>query len=303
MKVSRIHTAIGSDIGNKRRNNQDNGLAALGVYVVCDGMGGGVGGERASGLAVKHLAALASKPARDRADIEATLQAAQDDTLELGDELGGVAGTTATGLVSPRIPSDDAEADGRLDPALWYVINVGDSRTYHLDRRPDGISVADSICQVTTDHSQRQEAIDSGLMLPEVANATIPRNIITQCVGSPDGIDPDFFAVDPVGRFVVCSDGLHSLVEEHEIGEICEANPDPQDTVTALITAALDAGGDDNVTVIVVDIDADEAQAGQSAETANPAMGSPKEPWHASKLDRGEDLGTISDITLDGLRT
>lgn len=291
MKASRIHTAMGSDIGNKRRNNQDNGLAALGVYVVCDGMGGGVGGERASGIAVKHLATLASKPTRDRSDIENTLDDAQEDALDLGDELGGVSGTTATGLISPYIPNDDDASSDRPDPNLWYVINVGDSRTYHLDRQGDGISVADSICQVTTDHSQRQEAIDSGLMLPEVANATIPRNIITQCVGSPDGIEPDFFAVDPIGRFVVCSDGLHSLVEEHRIGEICEANPDPQDAVTALITAALDAGGDDNVTVIVVDIDADDTDIPQ------------KEAWHASKLDRGEDLGTISDITLDGLRT
>ncbi|MDF7664290.1 serine/threonine-protein phosphatase [Bifidobacterium sp. ESL0763] len=285
MNAACIHTAIGSDIGNKRRNNQDNGLAALGVYVVCDGMGGGVGGERASGLVVKHLAALASRHTRERADIERSLAEAQEETRGLGEELGGVAGTTATGLIAPSIPGD-----GPIDATSpWYVINVGDSRTYHLDRRADGTCVAGSICQVTTDHSQRQEAIDSGLMLPEVANATIPRNIITQCIGSPDGIDPDFFAVVPTGRFLVCSDGLHSLVAERRIGEICEANPDPQDAVTALIAAALDAGGNDNVTVIVVDLD----DAGDNAP----------EPWRACKLDRGEDLSSIGDTTLDGLRT
>lgn len=275
---------MGSDIGKRRRNNQDTGVNESGVYMVCDGMGGGVGGERASALTAEQFKAVASKPVRSRQIIEAVLDAAQHDVYELGQDLGGVAGTTATGIILPARPADD----GSEQAPLWYVVNVGDSRTYHFDFDGQGRAVASSISHITKDHSQRQQAIDSGLMSPQMANATIPRNVITQCIGAPQGIKPDFYAVVPSGRFIVCSDGLYSEVADEEIATICQANPDPERAVEALIRAALHAGGDDNITVIVVDVWPDAPYG---------------EPWHASKLDDGEELETIGDVTLDSLHT
>lgn len=275
---------MGSDIGRRRHNNQDSGVNEPGIYMVCDGMGGGVGGERASALTAEHFKSLAREPIRSRQIIESALDAAQHDVSELGHKLGGVAGTTATGIILPARPADD----GSEQAPLWYVVNVGDSRTYHFDIDVGGNAVASSISHITKDHSQRQQAIDTGLMSPQMANATIPRNVITQCIGAPQGIKPDFYAVVPSGRFIVCSDGLYSEVADAEIAKISQANPNSQRAVEALIGAALKAGGDDNITVIVVDVWPDAAD---------------DEPWHASKLDDGEELETIGDVTLDSLHT
>ncbi|WEV67774.1 serine/threonine-protein phosphatase [Bifidobacterium sp. ESL0769] len=279
-----IRAAMGTDIGKRRRNNQDTGVNEPGVYMVCDGMGGGVGGERASALTAGHFKAIASKAVRSRKVIESALNASQHDVYELGKDLGGLAGTTATGIILPARPAKD----GSEQAPLWYVINVGDSRTYHFNLDEHGNAVASSISHITKDHSERQQAIDAGLMSPKMANATIPRNVITQCIGAPQGIRPDFYAVVPSGRFIVCSDGLYSEVDDTEIAAICQANPDPKRAVEALTRAALKAGGNDNITIVVVDV--------------RPSI-SCNEPWHASKLDIGEELETIGDVTLDSLHT
>ena len=108
--------------------------------------------------------------------------------LRLGEQLGGVAGTTISGVLLPTRVGDDAIcSDERC-----YIVNVGDSRTYHMRADGNGAWLADSLTCITRDHSERQNAIDSGQMLPDEANRCIPRNIITQCVGAPAGIQPDF---------------------------------------------------------------------------------------------------------------
>ena len=201
MTTGSIRIAMTSDVGLRRKNNQDTGFAQQGVFMVCDGMGGGKGGEQASQLAAQHFAQLAAMPSRTRQDIDDTLARAQHDILDLGDRLGGVAGTTCSGLVLPQDHADSAsarsaalfsDADDQDFSDQTYVVNVGDSRTYHLSPlthadapATDIIPVWDaaSLTRITRDHSQRQEAIDSGQMLPEEAEATISRNIITQCLG------------------------------------------------------------------------------------------------------------------------
>ena len=93
-----------------------------------------------------------------------------------------MSGTTVTGLIAPGRIERDAPGDVALEinPDMdWYVINIGDSRTYHMDADSDGQWDASTLCRITRDHSRRQEAIDSGEMLPEDA-VIIPRNIITQ---------------------------------------------------------------------------------------------------------------------------
>ncbi|KAB7790183.1 PP2C family protein-serine/threonine phosphatase [Bifidobacterium leontopitheci] len=285
-----IQTAADSNIGCRRRNNQDNYIAENGVFLVCDGMGGGVGGQRASGAAVDRFRLLAAQEKRNRETVAKAIDLAQSDVLGIGVELGGVSGTTVTGLIAPNRLVDDAPgrmADDNFDPAIdWYAVNIGDSRTYHMDLDDDGRWDPSTLCRITRDHSRRQEAIDTGEMLPDEA-AVIPRNIITQCIGDPEGIHPDFFAVAPSGRFIICSDGLHGEVDDATIAQTAAAAADPRTAVNELIRVALEAGGTDNVTVIVIDITGE--YAGQRV-------------WRASKLAQDEDLETVSDETLDTLR-
>lgn len=190
-----------------------------------------------------------------------------------------------------------SDADDQDFSDQTYVVNVGDSRTYHLSPlahadvpATDIIPVWDaaSLIRITRDHSQRQEAIDSGQMLPEEAEATIPRNIITQCLGDPDGIMPDVYVADLTGRFIICSDGLHGEVPDEQIAAIAAAHSSPQEAVDALVAAALDAGGTDNITVIVADMPLTEPE---------------HHAFSAFRLDEGEDIGAIEDATLQTLRT
>ena len=180
-----IEAGLNSNVGCKRKNNQDNALASRGVYVVCDGMGGGKGGERASAQVAACFSQLAEQPSRNRTSIEHALSQSQQQVLELGQELGGIAGTTITGVVLPTRVEDSVHEQA-IDE-YCYVINVGDSRTYHMRADAEGHWMAESLTRITRDHSERQNAIDTGEMLPDEANRCIPRNIITQCVGAPDG--------------------------------------------------------------------------------------------------------------------
>ena len=305
MNIGHLAAGLATDVGLKRRNNQDLGYAGHGVYVVCDGMGGGMGGERASARAIDHLQALTALSVRNRADIETVLMDAQNDVLALGQELGGVAGTTVTGLIlvhgdasgdktAAADLTETADDSTLLVPFntenLAYVVNIGDSRTYHMDARQDATGWdASTLTRITRDHSQRQEAIDSGELLPGVAESLIPRNVITQCIGDPDGIDPDLFLTDATGRFIICSDGLHAEVSgDDEIAEIAARYDDPQQAAEVLLQAALAAGGRDNVTVIVVDM---------------PVIAPARHPWSVTKLGDEEDIGNIADQTLETLRT
>ena len=290
MTIGRLSAAFVTDVGLRRRNNQDAALAEDGVVLVCDGMGGGVAGERASASAVERMRALASLDSRRRADIERALVAAQHEVLALGRSLGGVAGTTVSGVVLAG--GEVTTREGRVLSAehLAYVLNVGDSRTYHMDPMPDGSGWdAGSLIRITRDHSQRQEMIDSGELLPDMARELVPRNVITQCVGAPEGIAPDLFLADATGRFIVCSDGLHAeLGDDERIARVAAACDDPREAAHALVRAALEAGGSDNVTVAVADM-----------PVAFPA----RHAWSVTKLDDGEDIGNIADGTLETLRT
>lgn len=295
-----IRAASASDIGLRRTNNQDTSLCADGVYIVCDGMGGGVGGQRASSVTARWLGELASHAHRDRRLIARTLDQAQREVLAIGRELGGVSGTTVCGLICPSLPEGDADGSGSLHgpddegrPGDWYVVNIGDSRTYHIEADGRGGWDPSSIIRVTKDHSQRQAAIDSGQMLPQDA-WSIPRNIITQCIGDPDGIRPDFYAVQPRGRFIICSDGLHGEAGDESIATVASRCAGPEEAVDSLIQLALQCGRDDNITVIVVDV----TDAGGHGDGGTDGGGT----WRAARLGVAEDLDTLGDETLDNIR-
>lgn len=109
MNVKHIEVGLNSNIGLRRKDNQDSACAGNGVYVVCDGMGGGKGGKQASSDVAERFARLAELPTRDLDAIDETLILAQQEVLRLGEQLGGVAGTTISGVLLPTRVGDDGD--------------------------------------------------------------------------------------------------------------------------------------------------------------------------------------------------
>ena len=129
----------------------------------------------------------------------------------------------------------------------WMVFNVGDSRVY---RMIDG-----QLDQLTVDHSEVQELVLSGQLTREAARRYRRRNVVTRSLGSDlaDAIDSWVFPPTPGERFLICSDGLTGEVREEDIGACLRLVVDPQEAAEALLQRAIEAGGSDNVTVLVVD--------------------------------------------------
>ena len=129
-------------------------------------------------------------------------------------------------------------------------MNIGDSRTYHLSTQ--------SFSQVTHDHSEVQELIDSGQLDQARALSSRNRNVITRALGAGGGdqvVADQYLLPATVGdRFIICSDGLSGHVAESLIEMVARSVPDPRNAAQELVALALAAGGRDNVTVIVVDV-------------------------------------------------
>ena len=166
-------------------------------------------------------------------------------------------------------------------PDSCYVLNIGDSRTYHLSRGADGWD-PNTLYRITHDHSQRQEAIDSGRLLPQEA-LSIPATSSRSAWAIPRGIHPDIYAVDCSGRFIACSDGLHGEVDDAAIARIAARYDEPQEAADALVHVALLAGGRDNVSVVVVDAPSDTTDGVWQAVRAGRRRG--------SRRDRGLHAG------------
>lgn len=314
MTQFRIEGAAVSDIGLKRKDNEDSYIAQDGLYLVADGMGGGIDGRAASAEMIQQIERLAASPIRTRPMIDECVQNAQDALLSMGERQGAMAGTTLTGLVLKDTSTTDADEDA------WYVVNIGDSRTYHLQHGERGWD-ASSMVQVTRDHSRLQEVIDSGEMLPQEARRRVPRNIITQAVGSPDGVVADYFRAEIPGRFIVCSDGVYSELSPSQMTQIASENVSARQVAQDLVNAALDAGGHDNATAVVVDAllcpdgqqePSDLGTTGGSLGTGEPSEAEGTEPagadagepeWRSSILAGTEDIDTMNDSTLETLRT
>jgi serine/threonine protein phosphatase PrpC len=255
-----LEVTVGSatDVGRRRRRNEDCVLAEGSVFVVADGMGGHAAGDVASRLVVDAFRELALRDDLRAADVLAALRTANADMLQSSakhPEQSGM-GTTASGIVV-------VQAGGQPH---WAVFNVGDSRVY---RYLDG-----ELHQVSVDHSEVQELLDAGLLRPDEAMGYPRRNVVTRSLGHDPMPQVDLWVVPqhPGERFVVCSDGLTDEVGDDVIAEVVRAEDGPQRTAERLVEAALDAGGRDNVTAIVValargagvaDVDEDTSPRGQ----------------------------------------
>jgi protein phosphatase len=229
-----------TDVGRVRSHNEDGLIAGRRVWAVADGMGGHAAGDVASSLVIGRLHALDEADALRPTDLLTALAEASETVRQHGDEHPRSAGlgTTVTGLAAVEVDGEDR----------WAVFNVGDSRVYRL---ADG-----ELARVTVDHSEVEELVAGGIITADQARHHPLRNIVTRSVGGahPPAVDLWLLAPTPGERFVVCSDGLNSEVEDADIARLAAATPDPQDAAEALVAAALAAGGRDNVTVVVVDV-------------------------------------------------
>lgn len=245
MKPVDLHHGAATDVGLVRTVNEDSMLVAPPVFVVADGMGGHSGGDVASRMVVEEFARLADDydPGRGTEQVADAFSRAQARIVEYGDahrlaQPGWHAGTTAVVAVL-------VEDDGT---PCWLLANLGDSRVYRL--------VDDRLDQVSVDHSVVQELVDAGQITAEQAAVHPERHVITRALGSPAGHQPDFFLVPLAAaeRLLLCSDGVSGMIEDRVIEGILASVADPRDAADALVRAALEAGGRDNATAVVVDV-------------------------------------------------
>lgn len=230
-----------TDVGLRRAHNEDSYIARSPLFVVADGMGGHSAGDVASDAVVRRLDEAATGPFLDAEALEQALQLATDDIeiAAIGTELG--VGTTVTGAILTQ----------ENDQAFFTIFNVGDSRVYMLD---SGV-----LRQVTVDHSVVQEMVQAGMLHPDDAEKHPDSNVITKAIGFGAEPRPDYWRVParPGLRLLVCSDGLTKEMSATALAAVLAANPNSEAAATALVTAAVAAGGRDNVTAVVVDVRGD----------------------------------------------
>lgn len=227
-----------TDTGRRREANQDDFLALYPLFVVADGMGGHVGGEIASSSTVTRLKAIAAKGKVTPKSIERALSRAVADIASHPETTDEGTGTTVTGVFLELEPGRES----------WVSLNIGDSRVYLMREG--------QLDQLTTDHSVVQELIAAGRLSPEEAENHPYGNVITRAVGPSDRVAPDYVRVEIVDgdRFVICSDGLTKELTDYGIQHFLTQHPDPQGAVEAMMSAALENGGRDNITIIVLDV-------------------------------------------------
>lgn len=237
--------AAATHTGRRRDANQDALFAEFPLFVVADGMGGHIGGEIASASTIERLRDLAATGRVTPRSIEKALSRAVKDIASHPDTTDDGTGTTVTGVY----------LDTSGDDPHWVTLNIGDSRVYLVREG--------AIVQVTTDHSVVQELIAAGRLSPEEAENHPYGNVITRAVGPSESVTPDYVRLDvvPGDRFVICSDGLTKELTDYGIRHFLDENRDPAEAVSAMLEAALENGGRDNITVVVLDVQSSTAES------------------------------------------
>lgn len=227
-----------TDVGKVRASNQDQLLTADPMFVVADGMGGHNGGEVASAVAVDEMAKVETVSTVDEL-IEAVQQANREivDRAKLEPELRGM-GTTLVALVGMTVGERQ-----RLG-----VANVGDSRLYRVGD--------EELLQLTEDHTLVEALVRDGRLTREEALTHPQRNIVTRALGIDEKVLVDTWELAPVAgdRYILCSDGLFDELSTDEIHGVLREVEDPGEAAVALVEGAVESGGRDNVSVLVVDV-------------------------------------------------
>lgn len=231
-----LRSAALSDVGRVRRDNQDSGYAGQHLLVVADGVGGAARGDIASSVTVEAIRKLDVPPGNDGlSTLAATIHLAHDRLAEIAESHPDLDGTSTT--VTAAI----------FDGTQLLMGHVGDSRAYLLR---DG-----ALQQLTADHTLVQSLVDEGRITEEEARVHPHRNLILRAVDGVHEPEPDLFGV-PVqagDRLLFCSDGCAGVLDDAALTAGLAGEP-LDDVAARLVTASLDAGSSDNVTVIVADV-------------------------------------------------
>jgi len=265
-----------SDTGRKRRRNEDAFVVQPPLFAVADGMGGAQAGEVASRLAVEALADDDGATGGEGR----VLALIQEANRRVYEHQGSNSDTSGMGTtITVALVEDGGVAIG----------HVGDSRAYLVR---DGV-----VEQLTQDHSLVAELIRSGKLSPEEAESHPQRSVITRALGSDPDVDVDTFTVEarPGDVFILCSDGLTSMIGDEAILEAVERHRDDLDRAASeLVQLANRAGGEDNITVVCFEIVAEGAVADETAvmHAADPEP----EPATADDEDTLDELDHVPSI-------
>jgi serine/threonine protein phosphatase PrpC len=240
-----------SDVGRVRKGNEDAMLVDGPLFVVADGMGGHLAGDVASATAIETIQRRSEEqPPQAPSDLEGYIRAANQAIWEKAledNKLQGM-GTTCT-LVF-------------LDDATAHVAHVGDSRAYLLR--------SEELSQLTEDHTLVERMVREGKLQRDEAARHPQRSIITRALGVESDVEVDLstFEVADRDRVLICSDGLSSMISDDAIADILRSTDNAETAAHDLVEAALEAGGEDNVTVVVLDFLAEGANSAPLPRTA-----------------------------------
>lgn len=228
--------AARTHVGHVRDNNEDAHVAIDSVWVVADGLGGHHGGEVASEVGAQAAAGVLAEADDVAGAADLAVATAH---RAITDRAAGDAGLTRMGstLVTAALSADRSV----------HVASVGDSRAYWLD--------GDGLRQVTVDDNEAEQLVAAGVLTREQARTHPGQYVLTSCLiaGDDHSPQPQTYVLEGSGRLLLCTDGLTSEVDDIDVAALLGTGT-VEDAADALVAAALDRGGSDNVTVVVVDL-------------------------------------------------
>ncbi len=235
-----------TDRGLRRQGNEDyfHLIPEKSLYIVADGMGGHNAGEVASLNAVKIideyftpaiLSVIKSNPVQIEKEMIKAINEAHQGIVEMSRTKSEYAGMGSTIVLS------------FIHQNILHTCHVGDSRAYIIKQA--------GITQITNDHSTVAELVQMGQMTKEEARRSTLKNQITQAIGSSFPIEPEYnqYTLDKGDRIILCTDGLWDMLSDGEIHSIVMEGDTLENTCRKLINAANEAGGDDNITVVLIE--------------------------------------------------
>src|SRR3954451_4946825 len=267
-----LRSASATDTGRRRRHNEDAYVCEPPLFAVADGMGGAQAGELASGLAAAALRDESSQLSGGEQRVDDLIQEANRRIFERQSQDASASGMGTTITVA-------LVEDGRVS-----IGHVGDSRAYLIrDRKLE---------QLTEDHSLVAELVRSGKLSPEEAEGHPQRSVITRALGTDPDVDVDTFSIEakPGDLFLLCSDGLTSMVDDDTILREVERNRrDLKGAAKALVRAANKGGGEDNITVVFFEI----AEGAESADHERTVALPPVEDNEEDTLDEHDGVPPV----------
>jgi PPM family protein phosphatase len=238
-----LRSAVGSDVGRRRENNQDSAVTSPRILAVADGMGGHAHGEVASAVAISAVLDLDARlRGVDLAGVD--LLAALRDTID-----DAAARLTGLAQQNPDLRGTGTTVVAFLvDGARIGVLHLGDSRAYLLREG--------QLHRLTRDHTLVQSLVDEGRISEAEAASHPRRSWLVKTLQDSSTPEPDLFHVEgrPGDRYLICSDGATAVLEDEQLHEVLATVAEPAAAVGELIARANAGGGPDNITCVVADL-------------------------------------------------